>query len=179
MTLPSGGFAWVEAQLTGLSANLKPTPDDRDLVRSVADAYKIETAVTDFIANYASARYFLRWSVDSRRLTLKRPAKGPTWGAEIVHFFQQPSWDDGIPKPKTIRVVPFTDSARKDDLRLYSVSDFKGLEAETVFLVMRGRITSNRSSLYVAISRARSVLVIAADTVAASDLPRSFLWDDV
>ena len=62
-------------------------------------------------------------------------------------------------------------------LPLYRVSDFKGLEAEVVVLVMRGRVANQKAATYVGVSRARALLCILADAAAASALPKSFAWD--
>lgn len=177
ITLPRGGLPWVEEQLASLSTALQPTAKDQKLVCDIASAYKIERAVSDYITSHSSSKNAFRWSVNDGRLTLRRASKKVTWGSEIIYHFQQASWHLGIPDPHLIRILPFTELQSQNSIKLYSVSDFKGLEAETVLLVMRGRITSHKSSLYVAISRARSVLSIAADPTAAADLPRTFRWD--
>ena len=62
-------------------------------------------------------------------------------------------------------------------LPLYRVSDFKGLEAEAVVLIMRGRVGNHREATYVGLSRARVLLCIVADATAAAVLPKSFSWD--
>jgi hypothetical protein len=60
---------------------------------------------------------------------------------------------------------------------VYSVPDFKGLEADMVILFMRGHATSHKHATYVGISRARMLLWILADRTASAALPRNFLWD--
>jgi len=64
-----------------------------------------------------------------------------------------------------------------DSPALYRVSDFKGLEAEAVVLIMRGRVGNHREATYVGLSRARVLLCIVADATAAAVLPKSFSWD--
>jgi len=74
-------------------------------------------------------------------------------------------------------VQPFYLPRTRETIPLYRVSDFKGLEAEAVVLVMRGRSGNQKEATYVGVSRARALVCILADSVAASVLPKSFTWD--
>ncbi|QDT25123.1 hypothetical protein Enr10x_04170 [Gimesia panareensis] len=179
LKLPQGGSSRVESCLNDLSDDLIPTQNDIDLVKNIAGFYKVDHTIRNRINKVVPWKFGFKWSVEDSRLTLKRYASGATWGCEVFNYFQNESWAEGIPEPLALVVVPFTDPQTESTIPLYSVSDFKGLEAETVFFIMRGKHVNHRNAVYVGISRARSVLSIAADDVASVDLPRIFKWDDI
>lgn len=177
---PARGYSWVHQQLAGLSKELTPTIEDIELVRTTASAIHIDYPTRDRIYNTSPFKHGFRWMVDSnRRLFLKRRVGGVVWGSEVILHFQRSDWHEGLPQPGFVDVLPFTSPQTRCSISLYMVSDFKGLEADIVFLLMRGRVVSHRSAVYVGVSRARAVLGIAADAVAASEFPRSFEWDGV
>lgn len=178
LSMPTGGHGWVRQQLAALSHELFPTVEDIRIVRETATAFHITDSVRNSITNSGPYKYGFRWLVDhNRRLFLKRRAGGVVWGSEVILHFQGNDWHEGIPQPAYVDVLPFTSPKTKHSIPLYSVADLKGLEVDIVLLLMRGRVVSHRSAVYVGISRARAVLGIAADTVAASEFPRSFEWD--
>jgi len=179
LSLPSQGYGWVEEQLKHLSNDNLPSDNDIRLVQSIANAYSVAPYVQARITKTAPYKFGFHWIVDDSRLTLRRRAKGPLWASELILHFQSDQWHKDLPKPNTIRVVPFNMPQTSDSIPLFSVSDFKGLESDTVILIMRGRITAHRNVVYVGISRARGVLAIAADNTAAADFPKTFKWDRV
>lgn len=172
---PASGWSWISEQLEGLSDEPYPTPDDVALVRAVAERISVYEARPAGTEIRTSA---FRWAVSDNRLYLRRRGVGAMRTGEVIVFFRRESWHSGIPQPQIRRVVPFHLPQTGTTLPLYSVSDFKGLEADAVILVMRGRNISHRESTYVGISRARTLLSVLADEVATAELPKGFRWDD-
>jgi hypothetical protein len=94
----------------------------------------------------------------------------------LIRFFQIDGWAEGIGKLAAWRVTPFSELPRANSVPLFAVSDFKGLEADVIVLVMRGKTVAHRASTYVGISRARAALSVLADPAALSVFPRDHAW---
>ena len=144
---PPAGSPWVQQQLSGLSEKLVPDADDVRLVRETASAFHVINNVRHRITTSVPYKYGFRWIVDhDRRLFLKRRAGGVVWGSEVILHFQRNDWHEGLPTPTVVEVLPFMSPRTANSIPLYSVADFKGLEADTVLLLMRGRVVSHRSA---------------------------------
>ncbi|HEX2874219.1 MAG TPA: hypothetical protein VHP33_23355, partial [Polyangiaceae bacterium] len=174
---PKRGESWIEQRLLELSVEPYPTANDIQLVTRVAAAFSISHAVRSRIASNPLLRNGFAWRLSAQGPHLRRPSTAPVLGAEILLHFAVPEWIRGLAKPKTVVIRPFNLGNSAGTVPLYRVSDFKGLEAEVVVLVMRGRLPNQREATYVGISRARALLFIVADPTAASTLPRAFVWD--
>lgn len=179
LSIPTHGYDWVHRQLSGLSENLYPTDEDIILVQETAFAFNVTADVRSRITKTKPYKFGFHWVVVDNRVTLRRRGHGHWWGSEVILHFQNSSWHEGLPKPSNVRIAPYTQPQSSNCIPLYSVSEYKGLESNTIILIMRGRIPSHRNAVYVGISRARGVLAIAADNTAIADFPRSFLWDYV
>jgi hypothetical protein len=108
------------------------------------------------------------WRLQDRGPRLRRRVRGPLWAAEVIAHFERDDWTRGLPATRTAMVQPFHLPRTRGVLPLYHVSDFKGLEAEVVVLLMRGRVGNQKAATYVGVSRARALLCILADGAAAS-----------
>jgi hypothetical protein len=179
LSIPTHGYDWVHQKLSGLSEELYPTNEDILLVQETAGAFNITADVRSRITKTRPFKFGFHWVVVDNRVTLRRRGHGRWWGSEVIIHFENPDWHEGLPKPSSVRVVPYTQPQSSNCIPLYSISEYKGLESDTIILIMRGRIPSHRNAVYVGISRARGILAIAADNVAIADFPRSFLWDHV
>jgi hypothetical protein len=119
------------------------------------------------------------WVAEGGAWRLRRTVRdqGPLDRARaLLRFFQIDGWADGIGKVSAWQVTPFSQLPRDAAVPLFAVSDFKGLEADVIVLVMRGKTVAHRSSTYVGISRARAVLSVLADAAALSVFPRDHAW---
>jgi len=177
LRLPSLEWAWVKQRLEQLSGEPYPTAQDISLVQQVAQAYSIEIDIRQRITRTTPFRYGFHWVLNDNRLALRRRARGRTWGGEVVLHFQRDDWYVGIPEPEKRVVQPYDNPLNEFSIPLYKVSDFKGLEADTVVLLMRGKTINHKQAFYVGISRARATLAVLADEAASGVFPRSFKWD--
>jgi hypothetical protein len=175
---PRGGEKWIEAALSKLSMHPFPTPQDVECVRSVAKGFSVSHAIRTEIMENPGYRNALSWQLVERKpRIMRRRSAGPLLAAEVIVHFQGSQWHRGLPVPRIVTLQPFYLPRREGTVPLYQVSDFKGLEAEAVVLVMRGRVANQREATYVGVSRARALLCVLADPGAFSGLPRSFVWD--
>jgi len=177
MRPPPGGEAWIVAQLAQLSTGPYPTDDDVERVRGVAREFSIDREARAWVGENPLLRNTISFRDDGQGPRLHRRAKFPFRAAEVVLHFEREDWPRGLPRPRMVVLQPFYLPRAAGTLPLYRVSDFKGLEAEAVVLVMRGRVGNQREATYVGVSRARVLLCIVADGTAAAVLPKSFSWD--
>ena len=179
VTFPSAGDVWVSKELASLSQNQFPTNDDIERVRDVALAFNVHRDTAAKILSTKPYSCGFSWTKDNRRLRLRRKASGLLWAAEGILHFSRNDWYVGIPKPISLRVLPFFAPQSDLTIPLYAVPDFKGLEADVIILVIRGRTMNYRQATYVGVSRARAMLAILADHGSAATFPRTFKWDSV
>jgi hypothetical protein len=177
MRPPPGGEAWIVAQLAQLSLGPYPTDHDVERVRDVARQFSIDREARGWVGENPLLRNTISFRDDGQGPRLRRRAKHPFRAAEVVLYFEREDWPRGLPRPTSVVLQPFYLPRAAGILPLYRVSDFKGLEAEAVVLVMRGRVSNHREATYVGVSRARALLCIIADEIAAAVLPKSFSWD--
>jgi hypothetical protein len=179
VTFPHGGDVWVIKELAGLSQNQFPSSKDIELVRNVARAFSVQKNTRDTIMSAKRYSYGFSWTQDGRCLRLRRTASGSVWAAEGILYFSREDWYVGIPKPIKLRVSPSFATRSGLTIPLYAVPDFKGLEADSIILVIRGRTMSYKQLIYVGVSRARALLAVLADHASAATFPRKFKWDSI
>jgi hypothetical protein len=174
---PSGGEHWVGTELNNLTGAPFPTPADAELVQNVANAFSLTRNIRARIIDNTSGRGGFNWHLSDRSPRLRRKKSGPPLAAEVLLHFARPDWMRGLPKPKTFVLQPFYVPRAAGTIPVYRVSDFKGLEAEAVLLIIRGRMDNQREATYVGLSRARALLYVIADQSALTVFPRTFAWD--
>jgi hypothetical protein len=153
-----------------LSEEPYPTPDDVARVvefarRALPDDYE------------PSARMErISWNVSNDRLYLSH-----MFGKSLHRlrgFFASPTWADDLPKPPLLQVSS-QPLGPDEGLRLYSVSAFKGLEADGVILYMphpyHGTLAELEASVYVGLSRARLLLYMVVHRDLAAKIPQVML----
>ena len=158
-------------ELDSLSSEPFPSRMDAHVVRRLAE---------DITINEAMARLekpHVRWEMNSWQPQLISRGGRRVTGTMAVLHLRREDWYAGLPEPKEMVLRSFRSGDMADSIPLYRVSDFKGLEAEAVLLILRGKTPQHREAMYVGLSRARTVLYVLADSAAASTLPRSFKWD--
>lgn len=177
MTMPSAEK--IVAEMAHLSDEPYPTERDIERVQALAYSFGIPEDIRRRIRTSSKFRDRFHWMHTPKALKLWAPhtRQDPIWGAEIILKFQREDWNVGIPRPQTVCLKPYYESAQENIIPLYGVADFKGLEADIVVLVARGRTLAHKEMLYVGVSRARAMLIILADESAARVLPASFRWD--
>ncbi|MDZ4766610.1 MAG: DUF4062 domain-containing protein [Chloroflexota bacterium] len=158
-----------------LSDEYLPTPEDIELVCRAARA-----ALPEGVRPPAAIKK-LRWRRSGDQMTLVHPSGDHlNWTRTyFLHFFTQPKWADGLPEPERIRLVA-GGSADREAIPLFTVSDFKGLEADGVILFVPDRFAGDttlwEANLYVGLSRARYLLHIVVERTRNRFL-RDLLWD--
>lgn len=179
MRPPPGGEKWIVAQLVKLSPSSYPTYEDVEVVRSVAREFSIDRQTRAWIDENPLVRNTISFRDDGEgpRLRRRTRVRVRLRAAEVVLYFEREDWPRGLSRPRVVVLQPFYLPRAAGTLPLYRVSDFKGLEAEAVVLIMRGRVGNHREATYVGLSRARVLLCIVADATAAAVLPKSFSWD--
>lgn len=118
----------------------------------------------------------MKWQVEGGSLRLRRPGPAPIWPDEIIMHFQRPDWDVGIPSPIVKVFRPADQITGKDDIPIYNVSTFKGLESDAILLFTKARSPMFAQEIYVGISRARFALAVVMDDPFAPVLP--IAWRD-
>ncbi len=200
VTFPTGASELVKMGLRRLSDEPRPTmpeprhaasTDDTDstigdvlLVQSIANSFKVDRSFLHRVKDGRNRRRF-HWDGSGRTLRLESAwsrkneegARAPVWAAHPLLFFQRGDWHSGIPPLITRTIIPHGLPGEDGSIPLHSVADFKGLEADTVILYLRGKVPLHHVMVYVGISRARAQLVVLADEEAARAFPLSFPWE--
>lgn len=149
-----------------LSENPYPTESDIKLVYETAK---------DYSTNSRDLKY-IRWKVADDQLILLHPFGNRL--NQIRAFFAQKNWAEGIPRPHKIRITS-NPVSRGEDIPLYSVSSFKGLESDGVILFIpypfQGTKTELEANIYVGLSRARFLLHMVLDKRMVGYLPEIML----
>jgi SEFIR domain len=148
-----------------------PTGNDTELVQRVARKFTIDPLVRRKIFTAPQWRNALSWENRDGEFALSRAHWTPRWSAETYLHFQREDWHIGLPKPKKVNFKWYSEALKKNDISVYTVGDFKGLEADFVLFVYIGRGLIPINEIYVGISRARMLLSIVADMTYANILP--------
>jgi hypothetical protein len=135
--------------------------------------FKISGDTRRQVSDYWGSRNYLRWRVTDQ-LQLKRSDSAPLWAAEIAMYFEKEDWPSGLPQPARFRLVAGPREVSKEELPVFDLAAFKGLEADTVILVNGGRPRMSPEEIYVGISRARFALAVI-DCGGGLDFPRELL----
>lgn len=174
LKLPSGGGEFVEANLNRLGTGSYPSPEDIELVRSVAASFKVNPEIRRRILHNPRARARMIWAVRDGRLALLKPGKTSQLASWVIMHFEQEGWHRGIPKPKPIRFIRNSEPRDPGAVPVYSVGAFKGLEADAVLFHLEGSLPISKEEFYVGISRARMFLALIVETQALKALPAAF-----
>jgi hypothetical protein len=138
-----------------LSDEPYPTPVDIEAVRAMAR----QTTPPDVFESQLKS---IRWMDSNDQLVLSHPFGSHFKRARL--FFQSADWANGIPRPKTVQISAQADRDT-DKIRLFTVSSYKGLEADGVILfVPASQVDQLESNIYVGLSRARFLLHLVIDT---------------
>ena len=93
--------------------------------------------------------------------------------AEVLGFFASDEWARSFQSPREFRFESRASLAPPTTgvLQVHTVGEFKGLEAQAVFLLMQGSAPEPAKELFVGVSRARAVLAVVIDDVTARLVP--------
>ncbi|MEK4032531.1 hypothetical protein WOC76_03680 [Methylocystis sp. IM3] len=151
-----------------------PTAKDAALVREIAGAFSISRDVRQKVLSYWHPRNYLRWRLKDQKLKLHRRDPATLVAAEFLMHFEREDWSDGLPTPKNFRLVAERREATFDDIQVFDLSAFKGLEADTIILVIGGHLPMRPEETYVGFSRARFALAVV-ECGANLDLPAELI----
>lgn len=180
---PEASRRMILEELKQLSNAPYPTDEDAALVSMLARRFTIEHRSRKHIEENPKSRNAFYWHADNNQVALwcshKKPGGPPVWSAEVLLFFQDPDWPDGLPKPVDVTLAPYYTPLRSNVIRMYNIADFKGLESEVVILFIQGKIPRFREAVYVGVSRATYKLIVVSDNAGLEVLPKAFNWDRV
>ncbi|MEM7022603.1 MAG: TIR domain-containing protein, partial [Pseudomonadota bacterium] len=163
-------------RLARLSDHAVPTRQDILLVSEVAKSIAIdERYARDLSERAAGGSLKLEWRLVDGRLRFRRALGGRMHGLEVLCFFRERSWADGLPEPRRWEFVDPADlELREAVMPVFTVDAFKGLEADTAILLIGNHKPVTEAEFYVAISRARLSLAIidCSDGIAFGDRTR-------
>ena len=140
----SGAEKYINEKLNELSDESYPDKNDIELVKSFAKYFPIPNSISKRILDGNKIfRNGLRFYYKDGNINLGRP--GPRiWDAEYIMHFQNDAWTDGIPKPKKLSFVPYYSEDSRNGIKVYNTGTFKGLEADSVILLIENRETNAR-----------------------------------
>lgn len=154
----------------GLSEEPYPTPDDVQLIVEFAR----RTLPDDYEPSGRGEK--IQWNITNNRLYLSH-----LFGKNIQRlrgFFASPNWADDLLKSPSLQVSN-KPLPPEEGIRLYSVSAFKGLEADGVILYMphpyHGTLAELEASVYVGLSRARLLLYMVIHRDLTAKIPQVML----
>jgi hypothetical protein len=138
VTVPRDALERVRAEIASLDREPLPTPADVETVRRIAGIFTVSRETRRRVLTHWQPRNYLRWRTRDQQLRLRRRDDTPLWAAEIVMHFEREDWPTGLPRPETFRLVPGRRDAKTNELSVFDLSAFKGLEADTIILVNGG-----------------------------------------
>jgi len=178
VSIPNEKVVSLPFELAELSNNPFPSEKDMLLVQRLAHYFNPgpRSRVLSMGRMAARGDTFTKWRFTSSGFQLEfTGAHGMTdVGLAIgkILRFQSKQWADGLPRPQTTRIQPYYAPEQPDAaIKMYNTADYKGLEANIVVLVTNGKDPMLRQQLYVAVSRARYMLIGLIDRSAATILP--------
>ncbi len=113
----------------------------------------------------------IKWSVKNGNLELPSHS---SFRSQYGSFFCSDHWAETIPRPKTFILRPcdsVTDILKSDTIPIYTISSFKGLEADAVIVFVMSPNENLLPNLYVGLSRARLYLNLIASEKTISAIP--------
>jgi hypothetical protein len=91
-------------------------------------------------------------------------------GIDVLEALRSGAWADAIEQPRPVAFAEH-ELAEPGEIPVFSVGEIKGLERESVLLVLEGDAPQWGHELFVGVSRARSVLAVVLQVHAAALLP--------
>lgn len=174
VVFPSEQQAPPQSMLDELSSDALPNPHDIALVCQVAGLFKIDPGIRRAIKQNPHRRKGMRWATHNHRLQLYRPGMAltlPIWAAETLIHFEGEDWAAGLPAPTIRTLQPYYEQSVQHSIPIYNVADYKGLEADTIILLIGGRVAAIEQQIYVGVSRARFLLAILVDRSTSALFP--------
>lgn len=158
--------------LSRLSNEVVPSKEDVNIVHSAAQLFEIPDKKRRQILKNPNLKRGMSWKLKNGQLCLGRSSFAPIWAAEIIMHFERDDWHKGIPMPTStsISFAKYDNIVSNDTIPVYQVSDFKGLEAESILLFVLGKSPSLMTELYVGISRARFQIALVVENSILSNL---------
>jgi hypothetical protein len=159
----TGAETYINEKLNELSDEAYPTESDIEIVKSFTKYFLITNAVKKrILEGNRIYRNGLHFYDDNGELKLGR--LGPKiWDAEYMLHFQQSDWIKGIPKPRQVVFKPYYEENTSEAVKVYNIGTYKGLEADSVLLLIENKEQMHEEEIYVAISRARLNLLIICE----------------
>lgn len=170
--IPAAGKEEVLSLFQELSPSPKPTREDVDLVRSIANLFTVDGVVRRRIESDQRFHRAMHWKYVGGKLRLIRRSKQcPIWSSEVVLHFERDDWHVGLPEPRIVQFELWRNSVGENIIPVHYIGNFKGLEAESVLLILDGTSSRIEFETYVGISRATSAIALLIESRTAHALP--------
>ena len=136
---PPDAASMVDRALSRLSQNAIPTRADIVEIVTLARSFFVQTDLRRRITTNPLFRKGFKWEGDITRFRLRRPGLAPIFAAELILHFERDDWSDGIPSgPELVLTPHFSTDGSRNDILMYDVAVYKGLESDGVILFLRG-----------------------------------------
>ncbi|EPX85251.1 TIR domain-containing protein [Salipiger mucosus] len=147
--------------LSALGTGSRPGPEDVALVVSAARSIELDAKLCRQIGGGNEAGLDLAWTLVDGTPRFRRALGGRLHGVEVLRFFSDPGWATGLPETHRWQfITEAVPNGAAETVPVFDIAAFKGLESDTVILLLGDHQPVGREKLYVALSRARQVLAI-------------------
>lgn len=157
---------WIKHKFENLGLSSDELPSNKDIESVIELANSIGLDINNHSApiSFTERANRIYWkNMNGKMKMLYRRRDLGLWGSEIVLFFQDENWAEGLYTETVINFnTPITNNSKT--YRVYDVSQYKGLEADGVILIHQGSHANLKENLYVGVSRAKAALAIITDS---------------
>jgi hypothetical protein len=162
----------IENPLRSLSNELRPTAADVKLVQDTAKMFKVQAKVRQQILRERAEGLVWQYRDGKAKLRSQHRDIRDVFASEIIMHFEKDSWNLGMPDLDT---VPFTGGEAPAGLAIpiRHISEFKGLESNSVLLYIQRLDSMADEELLVGISRARLLLAMVIQSQTEKSIPQA------
>ncbi len=150
--------------LESLTDNPLPTEEDKKIVFDLANSFYVSPKEHQKFNNNIKLRSKLYWKNKDGKIRLFSNRNDFSIATiEIISFFQNEDWDEGMYDFKDYEIGNSPYKLSENYIPVIQSSLFKGLESDSIILIVRNKSFDMDKELYVAISRAKNNLIILTD----------------
>jgi len=166
--------------LSHLSDNSSPTVEDIKLINELAFKFSVSSIEIEKFTHKKNFKNRLYWKNHNGKVRLlSRKNEFSLSQSEIILFFQNKEWEKGFYTYINKNVGIHPNLISNNYIPIIETSLFKGLESESVILIVRNKSFDLEKELYVAVSRAKKNLAILTDNTNKYFLSQNYsLFDE-
>jgi hypothetical protein len=156
----SGAEKIIKAKIETLSRDNYPNENDIRIVNSFTKLFEVTNSTRRRVmTGHSVFRNGLHFVYNDGKVVLTR--NGPKiWDAEYILHFERDDWPVGIPKPQKVMIKPYYDDRKSAQISVFNIGTFKGLESDSIIILLENKEQMHEEEIYVALSRARLNLAI-------------------